>query len=307
MTTLATPILDEYCPVCTRLKRDHPDLLDDIVVTPTFLVSTPQEGRRYRNGTVRVIGCQCVRRAFGPWPTMADAKRAVALVLADLRAAKERTREAINQALNAQKQQSHPNVRGVNETDPRLAGCGIDSARQQPQLALDPVAGSPAPDGQQCGTPAESLGTGAPAEGGESLISQETECHMIGREREQAVAGVSEGEVPNPAPTKKQGSAASPEREIGTPNSGKILESVELSGGLSVGVEVQDSRGQTPLPRLMRRHEEVAGCGFDSRPLNSADDAPMSGLCEGGSSLWASHDWDYLRAICKRCNAPLPR
>lgn len=71
-----TPGLD-YCPVCSRLKANHRELLEDVLVTPTVLHSAPQKDRRYRDGRFRVIGCPHVSKAFGAHDSEAVARQAI--------------------------------------------------------------------------------------------------------------------------------------------------------------------------------------------------------------------------------------
>ncbi len=87
-TPIREEMLQSCCPFCTRLRADHPDLLDDVIVIPSILVSAPSSERRYRNGTARIIGCPHVREVFGPWPSEYEAKIALEDHLDKLRAMK---------------------------------------------------------------------------------------------------------------------------------------------------------------------------------------------------------------------------
>lgn len=91
MNTLTPP--DFACPNCSHLRRieQHSLLLDDVLAIPSVLHSFPSSERRYRDRRYRVIGCPCIRPAFGPHPTEQAAREAIRDRLVVLRSRKERS------------------------------------------------------------------------------------------------------------------------------------------------------------------------------------------------------------------------
>lgn len=89
-------LLYTACPFCSRLRTDHRDLLEDILVFPTVVVSAPSSERRYRNGSARIIGCPHVHDIFGPHDSEAVAKAVLADHLAMLRLKKAAEQELLD-------------------------------------------------------------------------------------------------------------------------------------------------------------------------------------------------------------------
>lgn len=79
-------IPDFACPRCSHLRTEHNGLFEDELCIPAILSSTPRPGVRYRDGKFRVIGCPCIKPAYGPHQTEQAAKDAIAMCLAALRA-----------------------------------------------------------------------------------------------------------------------------------------------------------------------------------------------------------------------------